>query len=180
MTPAPSPGSRTLLVYFSRPGENYWYGGHRDLEVGNTEVLATMITERVELDTYRIEAADPYPYDYEETRARNVREQDQDARPAIASPLPDVTEYDTVILASPIWNVRPPMIMSTFVESVSLEGKRVLPVTTHAMSGLGRSVAVYTELAVGATIGQGLAVQGEEVAEAGPDLEQWLREVALV
>ncbi|WP_315095176.1 flavodoxin [uncultured Cellulomonas sp.] len=180
MTPAPSPGTRTLLVYFSRPGENYWYGGRRDLEVGNTEVLATMITERVELDTYRIEAADPYPHDYEETRARNVREQDQDARPAIASPLPDVTEYDTVILASPIWNVRPPMIMSTFVESVSLEGKRVLPVTTHAMSGLGRSVAVYTELAVGATIGQGLAVQGEEVADAGPDLERWLREVALV
>ncbi|MFS0699315.1 flavodoxin [Cellulomonas sp. 179-A 4D5 NHS] len=168
-----------LLVYFSRPGENYWYGDRRDLEIGNTEVLATMITDRIDCDTYRIEAADPYPDDYEETVARNVREQDQDARPAIASPLPDLTAYDTVILASPIWNVRPPMIMSTFVESAPLGTRRLLPVTTHAMSGLGRAVEVYTDLAPDAVIGDGLAVRGEEVAEAGPDLDQWLREVAL-
>ncbi|MEP7765928.1 flavodoxin [Sanguibacter sp. 25GB23B1] len=180
MDPASPPNSATLLVYFSRPGENYWYGERRDLEVGNTQVLATMITDRIACDTYRIEEADPYPANYDQTVARNVLEQDQDARPAIASTLPDVTGYDTVILASPIWNVRPPMIMSTFVESVPLEGKRVLPVTTHAMSGLGRSIEIYTELANSAMIGDGLAVQGEEVADAGPDLEVWLREVALL
>jgi flavodoxin len=180
MTPTPPPGASTLLVYFSRSGENYWYGGRRDLDVGNTEVLATMITDRIDCATYRVEEADPYSADYDDTVARNVREQGQDARPAIASPLPDVTAYDTVILASPIWNVRPPMIMSTFVESVPLQGRRVLPVTTHAMSGLGRAVDVYTELAVGASIGGGLAVQGEEVADAGPDLDRWLHEAALV
>jgi flavodoxin len=180
MRPTPPPSTATLLVYFSRPGENYWYGERRDLEIGNTEVLATMIADRLACDTYRIEPVDPYPASYEETVARNVREQDQDARPAIASPLPDITGYDTVILASPIWNVRPPMIMSTFVESVSREGKRILPVTTHAMSGLGRSIEIYTELARGATIGEGLAVQGEEVADAGPDLALWLREVAFL
>jgi flavodoxin len=179
MTPTPS-GTGTLLVYFSRPGENYWYGDRKDLELGNTEALAMMIADRVECDTYRIAAVDPYSTNYDDTVARNVREQDHDARPAIASPLPDVTGYDTVILASPIWNVRPPMILSTFVESVPLEGKRVLPVTTHAMSGLGRAVEVYTELAAGATIGEGLAVRGKEVADAGPDLDQWLREVTLV
>ncbi|RPF27782.1 flavodoxin-like protein [Georgenia muralis] len=150
MTPTPS-GTGTLLVYFSRPGENYWYGERKDLEVGNTEVLATMIADRIECDIYRIEAVEPYSTDYDDTVARNVREQDQDARPAIASPLTDVSGYD--ILASPIWNVRPPMIMSTFVESVPLDDKRVLPVTTHAMSGLGRAAEVYTELAADATIG---------------------------
>ena len=41
------------------------------------------------------------------------------------------------MLASPIWNIRPPMIMSTFSERYDLSGKTVLPVTTHAMSGLG-------------------------------------------
>ena len=72
------------------------------------------------------------------------------------------------------------MIMSTFVESVPLDDKRVLPFTTHAMSGLGRAVEVYTELAADATIGEGLAVRGEEVADAGPDLDRWLREVTPV
>ena len=52
---------RILLAYFSRPGENYYYGGRRDLEVGNTEVLARMIAELIDCDVYRIEATDPYP-----------------------------------------------------------------------------------------------------------------------
>src|SRR5215203_431512 len=72
---------RTLLAYFSRPGENYHYGGRRDLEVGNTEVLASMIAELVDCDVYRIEATDPYPASYDATVDRNGREQNSDARP---------------------------------------------------------------------------------------------------
>jgi hypothetical protein len=102
---------RVLLAYFSRPGENYWYGGRRDLRVGNTEVPAGMIAERLDCDVHRIEAADPYPDSYDETRERNVREQDADARPGIANPLGSIDEHDTIPLASPIWNVRAPMII---------------------------------------------------------------------
>ncbi|MFJ9924209.1 hypothetical protein ACIRSF_33520 [Streptomyces rubiginosohelvolus] len=35
---------------------------------------------------YRIQAAAPYPHDYDATVQRNVREQDTDARPAPALP----------------------------------------------------------------------------------------------
>lgn len=178
MSTAPRPG--VLLVYFSRAGENYWEGGRRDLEVGNTERLATMIAERIGCDVYRVEASEPYSDDYDDTVARNVREQDRDARPGIVGELPDTSAYDIVILASPIWNVRPPMIMSTFAESVPLTGRTVLPVTTHAMSGLGRSIEVYSELAPNATIGRGLAVRGEAVSDAGADVERWLARVDLI
>lgn len=170
----------TLLVYFSRPGENYWNGDRIDLEIGNTEVLATMIAERTGCDVYRVVESDPYSDSYDDTVARNVREQESDARPAIAGALPDVSGYGTVILASPIWNVRPPMIMSTFTEAVPLAGTTLLPVTTHAMSGLGRAPEVYGALAPDATVGVGLAVRGEEVAGAGADVDAWLREVGLV
>ena len=54
----------------------------------------------------RIEAAEPYSADYDDTVARNVREQDADARPRIANPLPDLARYDVVLLGSPTWNVR--------------------------------------------------------------------------
>lgn len=176
----PAPRTDVLLAYFSRAGENYWNGGRRDLEVGNTERLAKMISDRIGCDVYRIEATDPYPHDYDETVARNIREQDDDARPALAGALPDTSRYSTVILASPIWNVRPPMIMSTFAESVPLAGVTVLPVTTHAMSGLGRAVAVYTAIAPAATIGEGLAVRGEEVDGAGADVDCWLATTSLI
>jgi hypothetical protein len=72
------------------------------------------------------------------------------------------------------------MIMSTFLESVDLAGKRLVPFVIHAVSGLGRTIDVYTELAPGATIGEGLAVRGEEVADAGDEVDAWLRRVGLL
>ena len=170
---------RILLAYFSRPGENYWYGGRRNLKVGNTEVLARIISARLDCDVHRIRAADRYPADYEETVERNVREQRADARPAIANPLRSIDEYDTILLASPIWNVRAPMIMTTFVERYDFAGKTVHPVTTHAMSGLGTTSDDYARSCRGARIGTGLAVRGEKVRSAGPAVASWLRRTDL-
>lgn len=33
-----------VIVYFSRPGENYWYSDRRDLDVGNTQVVGILAT----------------------------------------------------------------------------------------------------------------------------------------
>ena len=171
---------RILLAYFSRPGENYYYGGRRDLAVGNTQVLAEMIAELIDCDVFRIEAAEPYPDAYDATVARNVTEQDSDARPEIASPLPSIDGYDRILLGSPIWNVRPPMIMNTFVDGLDFTGRTVHPFVTYAVSGLGSTERVYTEACAGAEIRPGLAVQGEEVAQHRDDVETWLRQNRLL
>ncbi|MGG8410183.1 flavodoxin [Streptomyces sp. 12297] len=110
---------------------------------------------------------------------RNVREQDTDARPAIEGRLPFLDGYDTILLASPVWNVRAPMIMTTFTESLDFRGKTVHPVTTHAMSGLGTTERDYAVSCPGATIAEGLAVRGEEVKDAGTEVEAWLRRIGL-
>jgi hypothetical protein len=117
--------------------------------------------------------------DYEETVERNVREQDGDARPAIANPLPSIDQYETVLLGSPIWNVRAPMIMLTFAERLDFSGKTVLPFTTYAMSGLGTVPDDYRRACKGARIGQGLAVRGEEVRGADAAAAAWLRRTSL-
>ena len=87
----------------------------------------------------------PYSDDYDDTVARNVREQEADARPAVADPLRSIARFDVVLLASPLWNVRPPMIMRTFAERHDFTGKTVLPVTTYAVSGLGAAADEYAE-----------------------------------
>jgi flavodoxin len=171
--------NRTLLAYFSRPGENYYYGGRRNLEVGNTEVLARMIAELTDCTVHRIDATDPYPASYDATVDRNVREQNADARPAIADPLASIEQYDTVLLGSPIWNVRPPMIMTTFTENHDFTGKTVHPFVTYAVSGLGSTERDYTASCPGAQIAPGLAVQGEEVTQHRTDVEDWLRDAGL-
>jgi flavodoxin len=176
---SPAPATRVLLAYFSRAGENYRYGGRRNLTVGNTEVLARTIASRINCDVYRIEAADPYPAGYDATVARNVREQDTDARPAIAGGLPKIGPYDVVLLASPIWNVRAPLIMTTFTDGLDFTGKTVHPVVTYAVSGLGSTASNYTRTCTGATVGDGLAVLGETVADADRQVMNWLNRTRL-
>jgi hypothetical protein len=139
-----------------------------------------MIAELIECDVHRIAAADPYPASYDATVARNVREQNADARPAIADPLVSIEQYDTVLLGSPIWNVRPPMIMTTFTEGYDFTGKTVHPFVTYAVSGLGSTERDYTASCPGARIARGPAVQGEEVTQHRTDVETWLRDAGLL
>lgn len=112
-----------MLAYSSRAGENYYYGGRTNLKVGNTEALAGMTSKRIRCDVHRIRPVDPHSDDYEETVRRNVEEQAADARPAIANPLASIDPYDVVLLGSPIWNIRAPMIMSSFAEKFDFTGK---------------------------------------------------------
>ncbi|MFD4702245.1 flavodoxin [Streptomyces niveus] len=173
-----TPG-KILLACFSRRGENYYYGDRTDLKIGNTEALAQKIHDLIDCDLYRIEPADPYPHDYDATVERNVREQNTDARPAIRGSLPDLTGYGTVLLAGPIWNVRAPMIMTTFTDKLDFRGKTVHPVTTYAMSGLGTTERDYAASCPGATIAAGLAVQGEKVRDAESEVQAWVQRVGL-
>jgi hypothetical protein len=131
-------------------------------------------------DVYRIEAADPYPTHYDATVECNKREQDQDARPAIAGAIPAMTGYDTVLLGSPIWNVRPPMVMRTFIDAVDLRGKTILPFVTYAVSGMGDTIDEYTRACPDSRIGEGLAVRGEEAREARNAVDGWLTRTGLL
>lgn len=178
-TPLPG-GGDVLLVYFSRAGENYWNGGRRTLATGNTQILAEQIAKRINPDVLRLEAADPYPERYDETVMRNVDEQNSDARPAIVTEIPDLSDYDRVLIGSPIWNVRPPMIMSTFLDNAKLSSSTtLLPFVTYAVSGLGDTRSAYERLAPHVRLGRGLAVRGETVRDNTDSLDRWLNDVGL-
>jgi len=139
-----------------------------------------MIAELVDCDVYRLEAADPYPTGYDATVDRNSREQRDDARPGIADPLASIEQYDILLIGSPIWNVRTPMIMSTFCDSHDFTGKTVHPFVTYAVSGLGPAQQDYTAACPGGQIEAGLAVQGEEVPDHRRDVQAWLRATGLL
>ncbi|OZB89516.1 MAG: hypothetical protein B7X41_02435, partial [Microbacterium sp. 14-71-5] len=167
-------------AYFSRAGENYHYGSRVDLDVGNTQVLAEMLAGAVSVDVFRIVAADPYPHDYDQTVARNLEEEQDDARPRITGDLPDLGGYDTILLGSPVWNSQPPMIMRTFIDALDWTGKTVQPFVTYAVSRMGAVQRDYTQWCQGATVGDGLAIQGETVNDARDQTEDWLRQIKLV
>ncbi|GAA1331172.1 hypothetical protein GCM10009592_22280 [Brachybacterium rhamnosum] len=174
VTTGPATAPTTLLVYFSRAGENYWEGGRRDLEIGNTQVIAEMIAERLPCRVHEILAADPYPDSYDETVRRNQQEQQEDARPAIDGDLPSLEGIDTILLGSPVWNTRAPMIMRTFLEQTGgLPGMTIRPFLTYAV-GEGSVVADYEELCPEARVEDGLALRGEEARDSADAVADWL------
>lgn len=179
-TTDPPSGGKALLVYFSRAGENYWNGGRRDLKVGNTNVVAQRIRERIACDVFEIHAAAPYPAAYDPTVERNQREQDEDARPEIDGELPDLSGYDKIVLGSPVWNTRAPMIMRTFIDNTdALAGKTVHPFITYAV-GEGSVFDDYEQFCPDAQVEEGLAVRGEEARDAAARVDAWLRSSGLV
>ena len=48
----------------------------------------------------------------------------------IATAVENMDEYDTVIIAHPIWHGIAPRIISTFLESYDFSGKTLRPITT--------------------------------------------------
>ena len=54
----------SLVIYFSRSGENYFGGELKNIEKGNTEVIAEYIQELDGADLFKVEPANEYPADY--------------------------------------------------------------------------------------------------------------------
>ena len=176
---APAEPKSILVAFFSRAGENYGADGIESIEVGNTKVMAGYILEAVDADEYEIVPAEPYPDNYDECLDRASMEQAEDARPEIANPLPSIEPYEVVFLGCPVWWGEEPMIIRTFLESVDLVGKTVIPFTTSGGSGLGSVPEGMQALEPDATFLEGHSVRGEDVSDAHDEVVAWVESLDL-
>ena len=184
---------RILIAYVSRAGENYnvgvtdpdsasaAYAGY--IEKGNTEIVAETIAELTGGNLYPIITAEPYPEDYASMLTRAREELDADARPELAGELPNLDDYDVLMIGYPIWHGATPRPVLTFLETFDLSGKTLIPFNTHEGSGQGRTVPEIAASAPGAEMLEGIAIQGK-VAQEDADqtrelLTNWLDGIGL-
>ena len=170
---------KTLVVFYSRADENYADGGTEVLEVGHTKVMAGYIVEVLGADTYEIVPQDAYPFSYDECCDQASAEQADDARPALAGDMPDVSGYSTVFVGCPIWWGSEPMVVRSFLDAVDLSGKTVVPFTTHGGSGLGSVPANLQQRIPEATFLEAKAVAGTAVDGARDGVVQWVQGLGL-
>ena len=64
-----------------------------------------------------------------------------DSRPAIAGKTVNLDDYDVVFIGYPIWWNLAPRVVNTFIESHTLNGKRVIPFATSRGSTIKNSVS---------------------------------------
>ena len=117
---------------------------------GNTWPLAGYAAEYLNADLYRIEPEAPYTdadLNYSDGNCRANREMEDDAsRPALAGTVENMDQYDTVIIAFPIWWGQAPRLIETFIEAHDLTGKTVLTFCTSGSSGYGRTGEILSAL----------------------------------
>ena len=125
--PAPANG-KVLVAYFS-------WGG-------TTRKVAQAIQQKTGGDLFEIKTEKPYPTDYHATIDIGKKEKEDNVRPKLAGPLPDMKQYDVILLGYPIWWYIEPMAVKTFVEAQDLsigsaedpsqcQGERRYPAQLH-------------------------------------------------
>ena len=137
-----STGSGILVVYFSTDD--------------TIRAAAYTVADTLSADLFEIQPAEPYTADdvnYHNSQSRtSIEQNDLQARPTIAILPEDLSRYDTIILGYPIWWGQAPRILYTFMESVDLSGKTIIPFCTSGSSGVGSSASNLQKLTSESTV----------------------------
>ena len=165
--------SKSLVVYYSRRGENHMPGGIQVLEKGNTEYAAEYIRDAVQADLFQIDTAVPYAENYRQCCQQAVAEAQSAARPELKEYLADVSGYDTIFVCYPCWCGTAPMSVFTFLERYDLAGTTIVPLCTHEGSGLAHSEADIQKSCPGSTLLPGLAVRGHQAKDSRDSIAAW-------
>ena len=156
--------SDTLIVYYSRKGENYWNGSIKNLSKGNTEIVAEMIADITGGDLFEVDTVKTYPADYYECIDEAKEELRRKDRPEVKEYKDDLEEYDTIYVGYPNWWGTMPMVMFTFLEHYDLTGKKIIPFCTNEGSGMGGSERDLKKICQGTDVKSGLSIHGAEAA----------------
>lgn len=167
--------SKTLIVYYSRKGENYVNGSIRNLSKGNTEVIAEMIADLTGGDLFEVETVKTYPADYYACIDEAKAELHQGARPELKAYPDSLDGYDTIFVGYPNWWGTMPMAMFTFLEHYDWSGKTICPFCTNEGSGMGSSERDLKKVCAGAAVEKGLSIHGAEAAQSRDRVEAWVK-----
>ncbi len=163
---------KTLVVFFSHAGENYNVG---NIKVGNTKIVADYISEMTGADQFEIVADKDYDMPYMELIEVAKQEANADELPAMVGKLENVEQYDTVFIGGPVWWGTYPQVMFTFFRDYDLNGKTIIPFTTHEGSGLASCADDVRRAYPNADVKPGFAIYGHEVRSGRSKVEKWLK-----
>ena len=147
-------GGKPLVAFFS------WSG--------NTRGIAQEVASQLGVEAIELVCEEPYSADYNTCLDEAQRDQNQQARPALATSIDHIESYGTIYLGYPNWWASIPMPIATFLESYDFSGKTIRPFCSNGGGGLGQSVTAISKLAPSAHVGQGLSIH----YSGGSDLPQ--------
>ena len=163
---------KVLIVFFSHAGENYSVG---NVKVGNTMLVADEIQKLTGGDMFEVVAEKSYDMPYNELIKVAQEEANQNEKPAFKGEVKNINEYDTVFIGGPIWWGTYPQVMFSFFDKYDLNGKTLIPFTTHEGSGLADCVEDVKKAYPKANVFDGFSIYGHEARKSMEKVDKWLK-----
>ena len=163
--------NKSIVIFFSHAGDNYSVG---NIEVGNTKIVADYISEIKGADQFEIVT---HKYDgmaYMPLIELAKEEANKGELPPYEGTAPDLSQYDTVFIGGPVWWGTYPQVMFTLFKDINLDGKTVIPFTTHEGSGLASCASDVKKAFPKAKVIGEFSIYGHEVRTGKAKVEKWL------
>ena len=163
---------KSIVIFFSHAGDNYAVG---NIEVGNTKIVADYISEIAGADQFEIVT---HKYDgmaYTPLINLAKEEANNGELPPYEGDAPDLSQYDTVFIGGPVWWGTYPQVMFTLFKDINLDGKTVIPFTTHEGSGLASCASDVKKAFPKAKVTGEFSIYGHEVRSGRAKVEKWLK-----
>ena len=164
--------SKSIVIFFSHAGDNYSVGV---IDTGNTKIVADYISEITGADQFEIVT---HKYDgmaYTPLIELAKKEAAAGELPPYEGTAPDLSGYDTVFIGGPVWWGTYPQVMFTLFKDINLDGKTVIPFTTHEGSGLANCVSDVRKAFPKAKVTGEFSIYGHEVRGGKAKVERWLK-----
>ena len=164
--------SKSIVIFFSHAGDNYSVG---NIEVGNTKIVADYISEIKGADQFEIIT---HKYDgmaYMPLIELAKEEANKGELPPYEGTAPDLSQYDTVFIGGPVWWGTYPQVMFTLFKDINLDGKTVIPFTTHEGSGLASCASDVKKAFPKAKVTGEFSIYGHEVRTGKAKVEKRLK-----
>ena len=112
--------TKVLVVYYSLHG--------------TTEKVAQEIQKETSGTLFEITMVEPFTQSDREISSIAKEQRKTNKLPDIASPLPNLSQYDVIFIGGPVWSGTLPTPLMTFLQQVDFSGKTVVPFWTDAGS----------------------------------------------
>ena len=165
---------KSLVVYFSRTGENSVGGKIEIINKGYTEIVAEKIAMYTGSEIYKLDPVDPYPTDYAECVQRARKEDMVNAKVEFKNPKENLDDYDVIYLGFPNWYRSYPRVVATFLSKYSFVGKTIRPFCTNEEGAFGIGELELRSAVKGAIIKSGYACRGYDASKCDETLLAWI------
>ena len=165
---------KSLIIYFSREGENIVDYKFVNLEVGNTEVIAKKIASLTNGHIFKIEPLEKYPLNYDECNKIAEEESLHGTNRKWKTPVPSLNEYDVIYVGFPIWFRSYPRIVGEFLKQYDFSNKKVKLFCTNDEGSFGTAELELRSILKGAFIKSGLAIRGVDIYNSDDKLSRWV------